>query len=396
MAKRYRQYANGAGLLKTFAEKRKERPQVDKLLGAVNVWCWDQDAAPIVKEMQAAGIDRILWSNQLKAEQIRQLNALGVLTSRYDIYSDLMDPANFPKLAYKHPDWTTAGFPQDIILGKDGKPIAGWQIEEKSGSGMIPCAVLCDLKAPEYAVKRVGEELKTHAYGCRFIDTTTATPWRECYSPAHPMTRTQSREAKMKLLKVISGQYKLVCGSETGHDAAAPYCDYFEGMLSLGPYRVDDAGRHMDRIVMEVPENLRKFQVGEKYRLPLWELVYHDCCVAQWYWGDYNNKLPPIWRKRDLFNALYATPPMFMFSRRQWAEQKDRFVESYNTSAAITHATAGREMTDHRFLTDDRSVQQTSFAGGVKVTVNFGEQEYVASGMRVPGGGVLVEGLERR
>ncbi len=36
------------------------------------------------------------------------------------------------------------------------------------------------------------------------------------------------------------------------------------------------------------------------YRLLLWELVYHDCVVAQWYWGDYNNKLPAVWDRRDL------------------------------------------------------------------------------------------------
>ena len=81
-------------------------------------------------------------------------------------------------------------------------------------------------------------------------------------------------------------------GSETGHEAAVPYVHYFEGMLSLGPYRVPDAGRDMQRILDDVPEQVAKFQTGHFYRLPLWELVYHDCVVAQWYWGDYNNKLP--------------------------------------------------------------------------------------------------------
>ena len=76
---------------------------------------------------------------------------------------------------------------------------------------------------------------------------------------------------------------------------------YFEGMLSLGPYRVPDAGRDMQRIWDEVPEQVAKFQTGHYYRLPLWELVYHDCVVAQWYWGDYNNKLPAVWDRRDLY-----------------------------------------------------------------------------------------------
>ena len=33
-------------------------------------------------------------------------------------------------------------------------------------------------------------------------------------------------------------------------------------------------------------------------------------------------------------------------------------------------------MTDHRFLTPDRSVQQTHFANGVIVTVNFGDKPF--------------------
>ena len=33
------------------------------LVGAVNVWCWDRDAVAICRELQSAGIERILWSN---------------------------------------------------------------------------------------------------------------------------------------------------------------------------------------------------------------------------------------------------------------------------------------------------------------------------------------------
>jgi len=162
----------------------------------------------------------------------------------------------------------------------------------------------------------------------------------------------------MKLLAVVSREFKLVCGSETGHDASVPYVDYFEGMLSLGPYRHPDAGRKMDEIIDEVPELVAKFQVGEKYRLPLWELVYHDCVVAHWYWGDYNNKLPAIWDKRDQFNALYGTAPMFWLKGDLWEQHKDRFVQSYRATAPIARAVGYSEMLDHRFLTPDREVQR--------------------------------------
>jgi hypothetical protein len=168
----------------------------------------------------------------------------------------------------------------------------------------------------------------------------------------------------------------LVCGSETGHEAAVPYVHYFEGMLSLGPYRVPDSGRRMADIVEEVPQRVAKFQTGHFYRLPLWELVYHDCVVGQWYWGDYNNKLPSLWDRRDLFNALYGTPPMFMFRREQWEQQRERFVRSYRTATPVARATGYVEMLSHRWLTDDRTVQQTEFANGVVVTVNFGDRPY--------------------
>jgi hypothetical protein len=160
--------------------------------------------------------------------------------------------------------------------------------------------------------------------------------------------------------------------------------DYFEGMLSLGPYRVPDSGRDMARIWTEVPERVAKFQLGHRYRLPLWELVYHDCVVAQWYWGDYNNKLPSLWDKRDLFNVLYGTPPMFMFDRAFWQQHQARFVQSYQNTCPYVRAAGYSEMTDHRFLTPERDVQQTVFANGLTVTVNFGEKPY-----QLPSGRVL-------
>ena len=371
IAKRYRTYAQQTGLLKTLEQKRRENPNVDLLIGAVNVWCWDRDAVGVVKELQAAGIERILWSAAASPEKLKAINDLGVLTSRYDIYQDVMDPANFPMLNGRHSDWVTEAWPADIIRKANGDWLRGWGVKGKQGEQFY-CGVICDQRAPEYAAQRIPAELATHPYRCRFIDTTTAAPWHECYQTNHPMTRTESRQWKMKLLDYVSRDSKLVTGCETGHDDAVPFLHYFEGMMSLGPYRVPDSGRDMARIWTNAPESVVKFQLGHSYRLPLWELVYHDCVVAQWYWGDYNNKLPMLWDKRDLFNVLYATPPMFMFSRTQWQDNRARFVQSYRNTCPTIRRVGYSELTDHRFLTANRDVQQTVFASGVTVTVNFG------------------------
>ncbi len=371
MCKRYRKRARRIGLLKTLSEKRAANPNVDRLVGAVNVWCWDRDPVAVCRELRSAGIERILWSHRSDPEAIHRLNAMGILTSRYDIYQDVMNPANFDKLHGVHPDWTTAAWPNDLMIAEDGQWQRGWRVRGKDGQ-WYPCGVLCDRQAVQYARRRIPAELKKHSYGCRFIDTTTAAPWRECYHDDHPMTRSESRHWKMQLLRLVSGERGLVTGSETGHDAAVPYVHYFEGMLSLGPYRVPEAGRRMIEPWHEVPPRVAKFQTGHYYRLPLWELVYHDCVVAQWYWGDYNNKLPSLWDRRDLFNALYATPPMFMFNRQIWQKHHDRFAQSYRNVAPVVRAAGYREMLSHGWLTEDHAVQQTEFAGGVRVTVNFG------------------------
>jgi hypothetical protein len=392
ICKRYRSHAEEIGLLRTLERKREENPNVDLLIGAVNVWCWERDALPIVREMKSLGIERILWSHRESPEVIRAMNEMGVLTSRYDIYQDVMNPENFRFLRGVHPDWPTEAWPEDIMIGPDGEWRKGWRVRGKDGR-WYPCGVLCDRQALKYARRRIPEELKTHPYRCRFIDTTTASPWRECYHPDHPMTRSESRHWKIELLRFVSEEMGLVTGSETGHDAAVPYVHYFEGMLSLGPYRVPDAGRNMLKIWREVPERVAKFQLGHRYRLPLWELVYHDCVVAQWYWGDYNNKLPALWDKRDLFNILYGTPPMFMFNREIWERNRERFVQSYRNVCPIARSVGYAEMVDHHFLTPDRDVQQTAFSNGITITVNFGDTPYrLPDGTEVPPMGFYVTG----
>lgn len=397
ICKRYREYVKKLGLWVPFTEKVRRNPAleegIDLLIGSVNVWFMGgkKGKVDLVREMQEAGIERILWSGNGTAEELKQLNVMPhVLTSRYDCYQDVMDPANEPELAYWHGCWARDAWPNDVMRLKDGSWTHGWEVSLKDPTRpRVPCGVMCDSKAPGYARNRISEELKTKPFRARFIDTTTASPWRECWHPDHPMTRSESRVWKMELLGLVGREFNLVCGAETGHEASVPFCDFYEGMMSLGPYRVPDAGRDMVRIWNpdEIPERVTRFQLGETYRLPLWELVYHDCTVSYWYWGDYSNKMPSLWAKRDLFNALYGVPPMFLFTYDFWEKNRDRFVESYRTAEPVSRLTGRSEMTDHRILSPDRRVQQTTFANGTTVTVNFGTEDF-----RLPSGEVIPAG----
>ena len=109
-------YAKQTGLLKTLAEKRKAEPERRSagrrgqrlVLGA---------ATPSAVCREHAGRrHRAHPLEQRRARPSRspRLNDMGVLTSRYDIYQDVMDPANFPKLRGIHRDWTTDAWPKDL------------------------------------------------------------------------------------------------------------------------------------------------------------------------------------------------------------------------------------------------------------------------------------------
>lgn len=193
----------------------------------------------------------------------------------------------------------------------------------------------------------------------------------------------------MALLEYVAKELKLVGGAETGIDPSVPHVSYYEGMLSLGRYRLPDAGRDMVKYKPPTPEFL-KFQVGHFYRVPLWELVYHDCVVSQWYWGDYNNKAPEVWDRRDLFNILYATPPMYMFDQEGWGKIKSRVAESYKRIFPSARKLGYDEMLSHEFMTPDHAVQRTRWRSGAEIIVNFGGTEHrLRDGRRVPPMGVL-------
>jgi hypothetical protein len=384
VAKAYRAWAARDGRVVTLAEKATSVPQVAQLIGAVDVWwwlageSWAEDPHPerAAQAMRAAGIERALWSHEAGPEAIEGIRALGYLPGRYDIYQDVYAPETPASWVNK------AGWPDDLVLLKDGSWMKGWVIREQGTE--FPGGVVCAKPGLERLRATVAADLATHHYGARFLDTTTASPLRECWNPRHPLSRSDDRGWKVAQLRAISGEFKLVCGSETGMDLAAPVVHYFEGMMSLGPYRLPDAG--YDLFSYRAPqEDFLRFQTGPFYRIPLVELVYHDCLVNYWYWGDASNRVPEAWDDRDLLNALYGTPPVFVLDQKRWDADHERFVRSYRLGGETARIAGGQEMTEHAFLSADHTLQRSRFADGTTVWANFaGQDAFLADGTVIP------------
>ncbi len=386
LAKAYRAHMREQGLLVTLADKMRKNPNVARLLGAVNVW--DVSDFALVEEAKALGIDKMLIQCGLERrkappQRITTANGLGYLTCEYDCYTDMLP---------EDEDWEMESLrgvvPDHVVLNAHGERVRGW-IDLKERQYMKRCARFWVPKAQSVIPK----VLSTHPYTARFIDVTTSTGLYECYDERHPLTRSDKRECGVDLLRYTRSQ-GLVVGGEHGIWWAVPHLDWIEGMMS-GPYYPWPAGYLMrpktreQKFTTPIRKNLASWSdyetwnLGHAGRVPLWELVFHDCVVSTWYWGDTNDWLleaaPELTAKKDAFNILYGTVPMLWANQEgSWHRARDVFLRTYRNTCKLHEVVGALEMMSHAFVTPDRAVQRTRFADGTEVIVNFGVEPHAA------------------
>jgi hypothetical protein len=126
-----------------------------------------------------------------------------------------------------------------------------------------------------------------------------------------------------------------------------------------------------------------KYSINEYTRVPLYELVYHNVVVTSWRWEDGNHHTPEIWWKKDLFNMLYGSAPLWNLDRERWEEYKNTFIESYKNVCPWLQQIGYDEMVSHRFVTPDHKVQESLFSSGNKIVVNFGDEPFIFEGQKI-------------
>jgi len=391
LAKAYRAHAKDAGLLVTLREKMKRRPAVAKLAGAPDVW--GAKGLAFCQEAKAAGIDRMIVNGSFGVEDTEAIKKLGYLVSCYDNYEDMM--------AGKPGRYGDCTIPDDAPLMANGKRMLGWpvhvkdpktgktKLDPKTGKPILKEQFHKRCSALDLAVARrwIPPDQAKHPRDARFLDVTTATGLRECFDPKHRCTRSIDREHRQKLAAYVSEELGLVCGGEHGKWWGVPFYDYWEGMQSAGFYSwpAGHVGMDIPQKREDIGANYLAYGIGHVHRIPLWELVFGDCVVSTWYWGDSTGHLysadPDISRRKDLFNMLYATVPLYWVSRPfsfRWdkPELRARLLDSYRVTCKLHEQTSFDELLTHEWLTPDRSVQKTTFSSGTLVVVNFGAKPY--------------------
>ena len=399
LAKRYRACARAAGILVPFSEKLKKNPNIARAFGAPDVW--GDASLEFARAAKAAGVEKMLIHGVSPPADMEAINGLGYLTSKYDIYQDVMPVKDESEIDIRA-EWV----PDNVVLKADGTRMTAWLTWDKR-QFMKRC--------PRFwlrtAKKVIPRDLAQRPFLGRFIDVTTAEGLYECYDPKHPVNNTEKRQLGIELLAYVRS-LGLVTGGEHGRWWAAPQLDYIEGMMSGGstswpagylrrPKSKDEPFVGPNGRSYPKWEEYAKWGIGHQYRIPLWELVFHDCIITTWYWGDSSDFLlaaaPEVTAKKDAFNILYGTMPMMWANKEgSWVKDRELFLRTYRNTCKLHEVLAGEEMLSHEFLTPDRTVQRTRFSGGTEVVVNFGEQLYaVKSGgklRRLPQNGFAVKG----
>ncbi len=394
-AKIYRDYIWKKNNVISLKDKAKRFPAMEKMLGGVHIYVWD-DARNVefAQELKSSGVDKalFLWdANHTPYPEIgfdNQLKELGYATGGYELFTDLKTrdtatyevdtkgPMRFAHTAYP------GKFNQLAARKSDGKTYFN-----QFGHTTCPEAI-----RPEI-YRKVEAKLQEFPHETFFLDVYLANGLFECYSKEHPLTHQQFVEAVVENHKIIEDKYNVYLGGEWGAEFANSHVAYVHGMMTLqrtwwgsgiekkgtiyytGDWRSNPRPTQM--VGTRVANDMYlKYSINHATRIPLYELVYHDALVTSWRWEDGNHHTPEIWWKKDLFNILYGTAPLWNLDRNRWEEYKYTFIESYNNVVPVLNQIATDEMVSHRFISSDRTVQETIFSSGKKVIVNFGENDF--------------------
>lgn len=195
-----------------------------------------------------------------------------------------------------------------------------------------------------------------------YVDTTTAVHLMQSWAKDDELTRSQDQQYKKEFLAWWKDQGVLL-GSEQGVDWGVPYVDATNGPI----------GTHIP---------------GES--IPLWPLVYHDCMfTVRNVWG-WHHRSDAEFTRECLQSRLYGCPMnMCLLTPADWEQCKKHFASTFDIDQ-WQERTALSEMTNHRYLTADYQVEQTEFANGAAIAVNFGNNNVEVDGIKIPSNGYAI------
>ena len=220
---------------------------------------------------------------------------------------------------------------------------------------------LCATQAPYY-VKRNFLELAAHdiKLDCAYLDVFTCNEPDECFEPHHKMTRKECLEFRSRCFAYLLSQNILSSSEEVADWSVANlvFCHY-------APYD----------FMMRRPEEPK-----QGIPVPLFNLVYHDCVIIPWMMEKHENEDYMLYALInggapyfDRNGAYDGTDGAFGAGSDFTEEEQKKRCEQV---ASLHEHVAYSELVSHRILDKTGLCQQSTFADGTCVEVDFSKGTY--------------------
>lgn len=220
---------------------------------------------------------------------------------------------------------------------------------------------LCATQAPYY-VKRNFLELAAHdiKLDCAYLDVFTCNEPDECFEPHHKMTRKECLEFRSRCFAYLLSQNILSSSEEVADWSVANlvFCHY-------APYD----------FMMRRPEEPK-----QGIPVPLFNLVYHDCVIIPWMMEKHENEDYMLYALInggapyfDRNGAYNGTDGAFGAGSDFTEEEQKKRCEQV---ASLHEHVAYSELVSHRILDKTGLRQQSTFADGTCVEVDFSKGTY--------------------
>lgn len=343
----------------------------------------------VIKSLHQAGLSR-LWLGTdnwtaafLHPQAIALAKEEGYLVASYDSYDTGIPPG-------LNDSWLTAQLPAELtekcaIVQADGTNKPGFGGE---GYYLNPGCVL------PFSQVRMRELIQLAGLNSLFLDVDGTGMVSDDYQPEHPTGATQMAADRNARMAWFSNSIKLPLGSEDGNAVTARHIMFAHGMETWGfgwrdgdmrhnkksPYYLGSWWPNAQPATFFSPAKVKPLYYtvifDPRYRLPLYQAVFHDSVITTHHWTFDNLKFRNVKITRALLSQLYNTPPLFNLSRSTLKLRLPEIIKADASFRVLHQVLWDKALTRFRWLDRAGWVQQTTFSDGSVLTVNFGDREF--------------------
>jgi hypothetical protein len=355
----------------------------------------------MIRQLADAGFDRLWlgspsWGGPLKRpETVELAEKCGFLIAPYDDYNGIHRPGEADT-------WETSQFDAELydrgaIVLANGKKMAGYQ---HKGHMLSP------LVTQPYVEERVTRLMGVFHANSWFIDCDGFGQYYDDYSDVHPASQSDDVEARKKRMAWIRDRFGAVIGSEGCSAPVASTIHFAHGVMTpvigwgdadmnnkkspyyQGTYYPDNEPTKFFKPI-PLKENYHYFHFDPRFRLPLFEAVFHDSVVATHHWENGSLKFRDEAKTTQLFELLYGVPPLWHLTPAEFQRRGKEMKRYYDFFSPLHRETASLPLTSFDWLTPDHMVQRTVFGDKIELVANFRTNAFVYQDATIPPESIL-------